>query len=104
MTVRQSTDRTEPSSCAGHRAAIRSATNPHPAPTKPRTIARGSIGLVPRARECELDQGGVAYAGRSAWREGRRLAVIRAPCDVEMDPRLGDELAQEERALDEARF
>src|SRR5262249_7090158 len=121
-TVLQSIARTWPSSCAGQRAAMRSAAKPHASPRMP-AIAICAVGSVdqsveivtgaagagcrePRsalgARQGQLDQRRVGDPGRAAGGERRDLAEVAGTGDVEVDPRLRHELADEQGALHEA--
>src|SRR3990172_11529538 len=99
--VRQSNARRGPSPWAGQRAARRSAPRPH---VPPRTAKASGSGSRSVAGEGQLDERGVRLAGRSRGGPRCGLAVISGAADVEVDPRLGDELAEEEAALHEGAF
>ena len=71
----------------------------HPVGRAPVEVRRVSRPAAPASASstsvaCETPVG-------AAWREGQRLPVVGGAGDVEMDPRHGHELAQEQAALDQ---
>ena len=104
------------SSCSGQRVASRSAPRPSTNPAAPSTPARSASGSMRwRAVSCRAGVGQPARAPASAsstrvacetpvaprGANGEGLAVVGRPGDVEVDPRLRHELADEQAALDQ---
>ncbi len=113
--VRQSTARPGgcSSSCSGQRVANRSAASaerrtrrrPGPRPAAPWSVSGtgrrpgGQPALAPARASSTSVACDTPVAPRGAYGSG--LAVVGGPGDIEVDPRLGDELADEQAALDQ---